>query len=260
MPNPISIKPSDDGESNKTAGGGSNTTEKLEHARDVSTTVSMVESYLGQPFEYIFAVARPQINVNFVGLYRGHFIFDLSNAPAGTILSADLCLYAYVADTGGTINNGHKFYIIGHDYGGDLNSATNDVNPTNNTTGDWTDTDVPTYSLVIIVNGVSAGDKIIVELNSTAITEINNQVASGDFDIGLCTHYDYKDDFTLTPSIVDNQYNGVQVGSSDHSDSSYHPVLELTYGGPTTGPIKIEEGAKIKISSGKLFVGLEAFR
>ena len=69
------------------------------------------------------------------------------------------------------------------------------------------------------------------------------------------TNYDYKDDFTLTPSITTNEYNGVRVASQDHATSAYRPVLELNYASPTTGPFKIQAGARVQVSSGKFKVG-----
>ncbi len=250
------FSPSDDAYSIKTANAGSTTTEKLESARDNTTVNSMNATSYGSPIQYMYVTARPFASVNFYAIYRGHLIFDLSGADAGTIESATLKLYAYVADSGGDINNGHKFYVVGHDYGGTLNAALDDVNPTNKVDGDWTSTSVPTYSSEITVNGVSVGDLISVTLNSAAITDINSALASGDFDIGLVTNYDYKDDFTLTPSITLNQHNGVQVCTQDHSTSGYRPVLELNYeeGADVKGPFKIGAGGKFKISSGKFTI------
>ena len=159
-------------------------------------------------------------------------IFDLSGA-SGTVTAATLKLYAHVADSGGNINNGHGFYVVGHTYGGALNSAADDINPTNNTTGDWTSTSVPTYASETIVNGVSAGDLISVTLNSTAISAINTAVGSGDFDIGIIGNHDYKDDFTISPTPVDGfGYNGVQISTVDHATSAYRPVLSLTTAAP----------------------------
>ncbi len=250
------FSPSSDAYSIKAADAGSTVTEKLESARDNTNVNTMYFSSYGNPGQYLEIVARPQANVNFYVIYRGHLIFDLSGADAGTIESATLKLYAYSADSGGTLNNGHKFYVVGHDYGGTLNAALDDVNPTNYEAGDWTSTDVPTYSSEITVDGVSAGDLINVPLNATAITDINTALASGDFDIGLVSNYDYKDDFTLTPSITTNQYNGVRVASVDHTTSGYRPVLELNYEEPSDvkGPFKIGAGAKVQISSGKFTI------
>ena len=245
------FNPSDDGWGIKGAGGGAD----LAYARDSGTTYSMNLASMGGVYTYFYAGARPIPAVGFSYINRGHLIFDLSGADAGTIESATLKLYAYSADSGGDINNGHKFYVVGHDYGGTLNAALDDVNPTNYEAGDWTSTDVPTYSSEITVNGVSAGDLISVTLNSAAITDINTALASGDFDIGLVSHYDYKDDFTLTPSITTNQYCGVRVASQDHTTSGYRPVLELNYAAPTTGPFKIQAGARVQVSSGKFKVG-----
>ena len=228
----------------------------LDNARDSGTTVSMnfIPGPSG-PYQYLYVVARSFSAVGFFAVYRGHMFFDLSGADAGTIESATLKLYAYSSDSGGTENNGHKFYVTGHDYGGTLNADLNDINPINKVDGDWTSTSVPTYSSEITVNGVSAGDLISVPLNSTAITEINNQLASGDFDIGLISHYDYKDDFTLTPSIVSGAgYNGVVVASQDHSNSAYRPVLELTYAGiPTPSTVTIKAGS-LTISGGTVTI------
>ena len=184
-------------------------------------------------------------------------IFDLSGADAGTIESATLKVYASTADSGGTINNGQKFYVVGHDYGGDLNNVSDDVNPTNNTTGDWTSTSVPTYSSEITVNGVSQGDLISVTLNSTAISAINSAVGSGDFDIGLVGNDDYKADFTIS-TYTDNTfgYNGVVIYSQDASTSGYRPVLELNYADAPAGPrSKIQlTGGKLRIVSGKFSI------
>ena len=244
------FSPSDDGYGIKSGG------DAADLSRDSGGSYSMNEVTSGGPFQDLYAGVRNFSAVGFRATYRGHLIFDLSGADAGTIESATLKLYAYVADTGATLNNGHKFYVIGHDYGGDLNGVSDDIDPTNNTAGDWTSTDVPTYSSEITVNGVSAGDLISVTLNSTAITEINNQLASGDFDIGLSSHYDYKDDITLTPTVAaGNPVNGVRVGSQNHATSAYRPVLELNYTSPTTGPFKIQAGARVQVSSGKFKVG-----
>ena len=226
-------------------------------SRDSGTSYSMnlVPGPSG-PYQYLEFGVRNFTAVGFRATYRAHMFFNLSGADAGTIESATLKLYAGTADSGGTLNNGHKFYVVGHDYGGSLNAAADDVNPTNNTAGDWTSTSVPTYSSEITVDGVSANDLISVTLNSTAITEINNQLASGNFDIGLSSHYDYKDDITLSPSVAaGSPVNGIYIRSQDYSDSNYRPVLELNYAAPTTGPFKIQVGARVQVSSGKFKVG-----
>ena len=154
-------------------------------------------------------------------------IFDLSSA-SGTVTAATLKVYAAVADSGGTINNGQKFYVVGHTYGGALSGVSGDVNPTNNTTGDWTSTSVPTYSSEITVNGVSQGDLISVTLNSTAISAINSAVGSGDFDIGLVGNDDYKGDFSISTYGDGYGFNGVSIYTRHASTSGYRPVLSLT--------------------------------
>ena len=245
------FNPSDDGWGVKGAGGGAD----LATARDSGTIYSMNLASMGGVYTYFYAGARPIPAVGFSYINRGHLIFDLSGADAGTIESATLKLYAHSADSGGNLNNGHGFYVVGHDYGGSLNAAADDVNPTNNTTGDWTSTSVPTYSSEIIVDGVSAGDLISVTLNSTAITEINNQLASGDFDIGIVGNHDYKDDFTLSPTPVAGfGYNGVHISTVDHATSAYRPVLELTYAGiPTPSTVTIKAGS-LTISGGTVTI------
>ena len=251
--------PSDDGYGIKSGNtSGANVAEKLLGSRNNGTSYSMISGGYGGASQTHYIGPRPITAVNYFSINRAHMIFDLSSA-SGTVTAATLKVYAYGNDVGGTINNGQKFYVVGHDYGGDLNNVSDDVNPTNNTTGDWTSTSVPTYSSEITVNGVSVGDLISVTLNSDAITEINNQLASGDFDIGLVGNDDYKADFTISTYADSYGYNGVRIYSVDTSTSGYRPVLSLTVGGgeatvPATGPLKIQAGAKVKITSGKLLI------
>ena len=252
------FSPSDDGYGIKSGNtSGANTAEKLLGSRDYGTSYSMIESGYGGASQIHYIGPRPIVGVNYYSIIRAHMIFDLSGADAGTIESATLKVYASTADSGGTINNGQKFYVVGHDYGGDLNGVADDINPTNNTTGDWTSTSVPTYSSEITVDGVSVGDEISVTLNSDAITEINNQLASGDFDIGLVGNDDYKADFTIS-TYTDNTfgYNGVVIYSQDASTSGYRPVLELNYADAPAGPrSKIQlTGGKLRIVSGKFSI------
>ena len=227
------FSPSDDGYSIKAGSGGTSVAEKLLASRNSGTTYTMVEAGYGGPTTFMYIGPRPITAVNYFVIHRAHMIFDLSSA-SGTVTAATLKVYAHVADTGGTINNGQKFYVVGHDYGGDLNAAADDVNPTNNTTGDWTSTSVPTYSSEITVNGVSAGDLISVTLNSDAITAINSAVGSGDFDIGLVGNDDYKADYTISTYGDGFGYNGVQISTQNHSTSAQRPVLSLTTGTPDT--------------------------
>ena len=253
------FNPSDDGYSIKSGNtAGSNVAEKLLGSRNNGTAYTMIETGYGGASTSHYIGPRPITAVNYFSINRAHMIFDLSSA-SGTVTAATLKVYAATADAGGTINNGQKFYVVGHDYGGDLNNVSDDVNPTNNTTGDWTSTSVPTYSSEITVDGVSVGDLISVTLNSTAISAINSAVGSGDFDIGLVGNDDYKADFTISTYGDGFGYNGVQIYSVDTSTSGYRPVLSLTVGGgeatvPATGPLKIQAGAKVKITSGKLLI------
>ena len=248
------FNPSDDGFSASTGGTGANVAAKLLDSRDNASARTFMLSSSGGAFDYMYIGPRPISSVGYFAVHRGHLIFDLSGADAGTIESAQLCLYARHADGGGTLNNGQKFYAVGYDYGGAFNELA-DALPINNTTGDWTSSSVPTYSSEITVNGVSVGDKITVDLNSTAITAINSALASDDFDIGLVGNDDYKGDFTISTYGDGFGYNGVSFYTVEASTSSYRPVLKLTYTGPTTGPVRIQAGSKVKISSGKLFVG-----
>ena len=248
------FNPSDDGFSASTGGTGANVAAKLLDSRDNASARTFMLSSSGGAFDYMYIGPRPISSVGYFAVHRGHLIFDLSGADAGTIESAQLCLYARHADGGGTLNNGQKFYAVGYDYGGAFNELA-DALPINNTTGDWTSSSVPTYSSEITVNGVSVGDKITVDLNSPAITAINSALASDDFDIGLVGNDDYKGDFTISTYGDGFGYNGVSFYTVEASTSSYRPVLKLTYTGPTTGPVRIQAGSKVKISSGKLFVG-----
>ena len=249
------FNPSDDAYSIKSGNtSGANVASKLLGSRDYGTSYSMIHNPSGTVFQYMYIGPRPISAVGYFAIHRGHLIFDLSGA-SGTVISADLCLYAYTADSGGSINNGYSFYVVGHDYGGALNAAADDVNPTNNTTGDWTSTSVPTYSSEITVNGVSAGDLISVTLNSDAITAINSAVGSGDFDIGLVGNDDYKADFTIS-TYTDNTfgYNGVTIYSQDASTSGYRPVLELTYATPPILPRLNVKSGQINVKGGTLTI------
>ena len=209
-------------------------------------------------FQYIYIGPRPISAVNFFSINRGLLSFDLSSA-SGTVTAATLKVYAFHSDSGGTLNNGHKFYVVGHDFGGTISGVASDVNPTNNTTGDWTSTSVPTYSSEITVNGVSAGDLISVTLNSDAITAINSAVGSGDFDIGLVGNDDYKADFTISTYADSYGYNGVRIYSVDTSTSGYRPVLSLTTGAPpaqtivTIPTLGINSG-QLNVKGGKLVI------
>ena len=222
------FNPSDDGYSASTGGTGANVAAKLLDSRDNASARTFLTGNSGGAFQYMYIGPRPISAVNYFAVHRGHLIFDLSGADAGTIESATLKVYAYSSDSGGTLNNGQKFYVVGYDYGGAFNELA-DALPTNNTTGDWTSSSVPTYSSEITVNGVSSGDLISVPLNSTAITAINSAVGSGDFDIGLVGNDDYKGDFTISTYGDGFGYNGVSLYTVDASTSGYRPVLELTY-------------------------------
>ena len=251
------FNPSDDGYGIKSGNtSGANTAEKLLGSRNNGTAYTMIETGYGGASTSHYIGPRPITAVNYFSINRAHMIFDLSGADAGTIESATLKVYAATADAGGTINNGQKFYVVGHDYGGDLNNVSDDVNPTNNTTGDWTSTSVPTYSSEITVNGVSAGDLISVTLNSTAISAINSAVGSGDFDIGLVGNDDYKADFTISTYGDGFGYNGVQIYSVYTSTSAYRPVLTLDITSPDPEIRKTINivGGSMRIKGGKVIL------
>ena len=245
--------PSDDGYSASTGGTGANVAAKLLDSRDNASSRTFLTGNMGGAFQYMYIGPRPISAVSYFAVHRGHMIFDLSGADAGTIESATLKVYAYSTDSGGTLNNGHKFYVVGYDYGGAFNEFA-DALPTNNTTGDWTSSSVPTYSSEITVNGVSSGDLISVPLNSTAITAINSAIGSGDFDIGLVGDDDYKGDFTISTYGDGFGYNGVSLFTVDASTSGYRPVLELTYAGiPTPSTVTIKAGS-LTISGGTVTI------
>ena len=250
------FSPSDDAYGIKSGNtSGANVAEKLLGSRNNGTSYSMVSGGYGGASQFHYIGPRPITSVNYFSIIRAHMIFDLSSA-SGTVTAATLKVYAYGTDTGGTINNGQKFYVVGHTYGGALSGVSGDVNPTNNTTGDWTSTSVPTYSSEITVNGVSQGDLISVTLNSDAITAINSAVGSGDFDIGLVGNDDYKADYTISTYNDGFGYNGVSIYSVDASTSAYRPVLSLTI---TTPDPEIRKtinivGGSMRIKGGKVIL------
>ena len=228
------FSPSDDAYGIKSGNtSGANVAEKLLGSRNNGTSYSMISGGYGGASQTHYIGPRPITAVNYFSLNRAHMIFDLSSAN-GTVTAATLKVYAATADAGGTINNGQKFYVVGHTYGGALSGVSSDVNPTNNTTGDWTSTSVPTYSSEITVNGVSVVDLIRGTINSDAITAINSAVGSGDFDIGLVGNDDYKADYTISTYGDVFGYNGVQISTQNHSTSAQRPVLSLTTGTPDT--------------------------
>ena len=248
--------PSDDAYGVKSGNtSGANVAEKLLGSRNNGTSYSMITGGYGGASQFHYIGPRPITSVNYFSIIRAHMIFDLSSA-SGTVTAATLKVYAAVADSGGTINNGQKFYVVGHTYGGALSGVSGDVNPTNNTTGDWTSTSVPTYSSEITVNGVSQGDLISVTLNSDAITAIDSAIGSGDFDIGLVGNDDYKADFTISTYSDGFGYNGVQIYSQDASTSGYRPVLSLTI---ATSDPEIRKtinivGGSMRIKGGKVIL------
>ena len=248
------FNPSDDGYSIKSGNtSGANVAEKLLGSRNNGTAYAMIESGYGGASTSHYIGPRPITAVNYFSINRAHMIFDLSSA-SGTVTAATLKVYAATADAGGTINNGQKFYVVGHDYGGDLNAAADDVNPTNNTTGDWTSTSVPTYSSEITVDGVSLGDEISVTLNSTAISAINSAVGSGDFDIGLVGNDDYKGDFTISSYADGFGNNGVAIYTRHASTVAYRPVLSLTVGEAIV-PIRMSvKSGQVTLKSGNLII------
>ena len=100
------FNPSDDAYGIKSGNtSGANVAEKLLGSRNSGTSYSMVHNPSGTVFQYMYIGPRPISAVGYFAIHRGHLIFDLSGA-SGTVISADLCLYAYTADSGGTINNG----------------------------------------------------------------------------------------------------------------------------------------------------------
>ena len=245
--------PSSDAFGIRSGGSGANVAAKLLDSRNNGTTYGIGASSYGTPYQYIYIGPRPISAVGYFAINRGLLSFDLSSA-SGTVTAATLKVYAYTADSGGTLNNGQKFYVVGHDFGGAISATAADVNPTNNTTGDWTSTSVPTYSSEITVNGVSQGDLISVTLNSDAITAINSAVGSGDFDIGLVGNDDYKADFTISTYTDGFGYNGVSIYSVDASTSGYRPVLSLTVATPeATKTINIV-GGSMRIKGGKVIL------
>ena len=251
------FSPSDDAYGIKSGNtSGANVAEKLLGSRNNGTSYSMISGGYGGASTSHYIGPRPITAVNYFSINRAHMIFDLSGADAGTIESATLKVYAYGNDVGGTINNGQKFYVVGHTYGGALSGVSSDVNPTNNTTGDWTSTSVPTYSSEITVNGVSVGDLISVTLNSDAITAINSAVGSGDFDIGLVGNDDYKADYTISTYGDGFGYNGVRIYSQDTSTSAYRPVLTIDITSPDPEIRKTINivGGSMRIKGGKVIL------
>ena len=250
------FSPSDDAYGIKSGNtSGANTAEKLLGSRNNGTSYSMIEAGYGGASTSHYIGPRPITAVNYFSINRAHMIFDLSSA-SGTVTAATLKVYAATADAGGTINNGQKFYVVGHTYGGALSGVSSDVNPTNNTTGDWTSTSVPTYSSEITVNGVSVGDLISVTLNSDAITAINSAVGSGDFDIGLVGNDDYKADYTISTYGDGFGYNGVRIYSQDTSTSAYRPVLTIDITSPDPEIRKTINivGGSMRIKGGKVIL------
>jgi hypothetical protein len=240
---PEYISPSDD------AYAGSQGT-SLDDARNGSgTTLSIQNS------DFLFAGVFNLSGFSLFFNYRTLMIFDLSPYVGQTVLTAKLKLYAYVQSGAGTLqNNSHKCYIVGTNLGGSLTSA--DYNNVTDKTSDGTyASDVPTYSSEQTIDADDA-DPLLITLNSTAISAINSATAAGgDFDLGILSHYDYLDDFSLTPSLISSfTFQGVSFYSHNYSTSGQRPLLELTFAEPgpiTTATIKAGnitiKGAQITI-------------
>ena len=148
---------------------------------------------------------------------RAFFDFDLSSLSIGTVTAATFSVYSQnLGDTG--------------DYDDLIAVATRDWDEDGTdygkifTSGSGT-TLVNTYSSNHGVGSVSANYTSFI-LNSQAIADINSKVGSGTFYLALISKYlDYDNN---TPSL-NGDYTQIDMYFADHSNSSFHPKLELTY-------------------------------
>ena len=115
-----------------------------------------------------------------------------------------------------------------------------------------------TDSADTLSDGGGVDDTITINLNAAAVTHANNVIGTSNrFKCVLLNTHDFldtydADDDGFTPSL---SVVGISSYSTDESDSSRHPVLNLTFGAatPNVGPVKLD-GAKLQIVSGKFLI------
>ena len=115
-----------------------------------------------------------------------------------------------------------------------------------------------TDSADTLSDGGGADDTITIDLNAAAVTHANNVIGTSNrFKCALVNTHDFldtydADDDGFTPALA---VQGISIYSTDESDSSRHPVLNLTFGvaEPNVGPVKLD-GAKLQIVSGKFLI------
>lgn len=200
---------------------------------------------------------RKYAGVGFYQIVRAGILFDCSGIAAGTqILSAELKLTAGAASNStNPLNYNSTYYIVGNGSGGAIANTNAAMNPSHGSpvAGDWTSAgSIDTYGSQAMGSSVSVGDSFTTSLSAAALTAIASSAGST-FDILICSHWDYKDDYTLSPSITTAfTTNGFQFAAFDHSTVAYRPTLTITTPDPVRGIILT--GGNMIIKSGKVIL------
>tara|TARA_Y100000592_G_scaffold97517_1_gene168419 strand:+ start:3464 stop:4237 length:774 start_codon:yes stop_codon:yes gene_type:complete len=208
--------------------------------------------------DYIYAGVYNYAAVNFYQITRGGILFDLSSVAAGsTINSAVVKLWAYEdAQTTNPRNYDLDYYIVGNGSGGAITNTSAAINPANDVSGDWTSSSVPTYGSTSMGTGVSQNDAFETTLNAAGRTAIAN-AAGSTFDILIVSEYDYKDDFSLSPTLTTAfTFQGLSFYGYDTSNSSYRPVLTLDITTPAPALRKTINivGGSMTVKGGKVIL------
>jgi|9_EtaG_2_1085328.scaffolds.fasta_scaffold00370_13 hypothetical protein len=179
------------------------------------------------------------INAAYVGLgsvafgtankfnYRGHMTFDIGGAsiPAGSTIDSVNLKISTQSNSSGFLTHTHMgtIYIAKGIWDNSSPSGTYNDFDGWPSSGDWEGV-VTEYG-----EFVSAADTDYdISLNSTAVSDVENVISSGDLKLMFLYDGEWDEDYSLTGTgfVV---FNGAKISTMEHATASKRPLIEVVY-------------------------------
>ena len=182
--------------------------------------------------------------------YRSFLAFDLSG-QSGTVTGVTLTLTRNVSATTPTLHflaSEASDNVASSDYQDGIVGATG--YPFTSDATEFTDSGINMNA-----DGGSAGDTVTITLNSAAVAHANAVIGSGKFKVAIVNEFDFNNTYASSGISDAFAVQGAYFRSTQHSDASSHPVLNVTTADATQGVGKVTlNGAKLQIISGKFLI------
>ena len=176
--------------------------------------------------------------------YRSFLAFDLSG-ESGTVTGVSLTLTRNVSTNNPTLHflaSEASDSVATSDYLDGIIGASS--YPFTSDATEFTDSGINMNA-----DGGSAGDTVTITLNSAAVTHANAVIGSGKFKVAIVNEFDFNNTWSSSGLSDAFAVQGAYFRSTQHSDTSSHPVLNVT---TAAGDTALSSTKRFKLNSGHL--------